>query len=216
MWTGTNVRRYYQRCNLLGWLLLALPALGSESFSVCHDFGCREETLVILDAEEWNSVRALFDAADAVEERQQIRFALGYMEYLAGRHSPLHRDVAGNLPSGASRLSELPPGQLDCIDESVNATRFLTLFQDTGLLRYHRVIGRAYRRSLFTQHWAAEIEDVATGRRFVYDTWFDDNGEPPVLVSSSRWHDLWFGGAGLNLTPWRRSTLTARHDRQQR
>ena len=85
------------------------------------------------------------------------------------------------------------------LDESLNATRFLTLLETQGLLRYHRVLERAYRRSLVTQHWAAQIEEVATGRRFVYDTWFKDNGRPPIMVSSERWHNLWLRARNVNL-----------------
>ena len=213
---GTVTATYYQRISFVAYLLLVFPAWAEETFHVCHDFGCRNETRVELDSHEWNSVRALFGASSAEEERQQIRYALGYMEYLAGRHSPLHRDVAGNLPPGVESLAGQPMGQLDCIDESINAHRFLMLFEKDGLLRYHRVLGRAYRRSLITQHWAAEVEDVATGRRFVYDTWFEDNGEPSLMVASSRWYNLWMTGGGLNSTPANRSTLPAQIDRQQR
>ena len=207
---------YYQRTSLIVWLLLAFPARAAESVWICHDFGCRNETRVVLDDAEWESVRELFDASDAAEERQQIGNALGYMEFLAGRHSPIHRDRGGNLPPGAERLAGLPPGQTDCIDESVNALRFMEMFRDAGLLKFHRIVGRAYRRSLITQHWAVEVEDVANGRRFVYDTWFEDNGEPPIMVTSPRWYNLWLAGSGLNLPPGRRSTLSMKNERPER
>ncbi len=202
----TALTRYYQRFALAGLLCLSSPALASVTFTVCHDFGCRDETLVTLDTAEWATVRALFVAANAKEERLLIRYALGYMEYLAGRYSPVHGDVARNLPPGVNHRAELGPGQLDCIDESINATRFLRLFEEEGLLQYHRVLDRAYRRSFVTQHWAAEVEDVTSGRRFVYDTWFADNGRPPVMVSSPRWYNLYIGANTLNLEDGSRST----------
>ena len=160
------------------------------SFEVCHGFGCRVESAVRVSDREWAAVAALFNAATPKEERQRIRHALAHMEQLAGRYSPIHRDVARNLPPGSGAGSADLVGQLDCVDEAVNATRFLELFQQDGLLRFHRVLRPAYRRTLFTQHWAAHVEEVPSGRRFVFDTWFYDNGQPPILVSSERWHDL--------------------------
>lgn len=186
----------HKRALLIGWLCLvptqAVAFAANPSVSLCHGFGCRLESNVTFSRAEWETVALVLQADDAVEERRQLKFALGYLEYLSGRRSPIGGDLGGNAGSGAR-------GQLDCIDESINATRFLGLLTQGGLLRFHRVVSRAYRRSLVTQHWAAQVEDVASGRRFVYDTWFDDNGRPPVMVSSERWHDLWPGSRPMNL-----------------
>ena len=81
----------------------------------------------------------------------------------------LPRDRALNLPKTDDiPESELFPGQQDCIDESINTTVFMRLFQQTGLLRHHRVLDRAYRRSIWDQHWAAEIEEIGTEERLCY------------------------------------------------
>ena len=189
-----------------GGLLLLVPVAMSWSsekasgvtFNVCHGFGCSVETTVQISAGEWNSVVALFGAASPKEERGQIKHALARMEYLAGRYSPISRDVAGNLPPDSRGTTADRLGQLDCVDEAVNATRFLVLFRDAGLLRFHRVLRAAYRRTLFNQHWAAQVEEIPSGRRYVFDTWFYDNGQPPILVSSERWHDLSFRGFRRN------------------
>ena len=180
-------------CTLLVSPVGAASAGDADStVELCHGFGCRLETSFTLTPAEWASIAVLMNVADSREERNQLKAVLGYMEYLAGMRSPIHQDLAGNAEAGGK-------GQLDCIDESVNATRFLILLENRGLLRYHRVLDRAYRRSLVTQHWAAQIEEVATGRRFVYDTWFKDNGRPPILVSSERWHNLWALSRNVNL-----------------
>ncbi len=174
---------------------LATPASATSReikviLEVCHGFGCREQTTVEINSKEWSSVTALFDAADSREERGQIKFALGYMEYLTGLYAPLGRDLAGNVQPEMNNGQRDRSGQLDCIDEAVNTTRFLQLFEKTGLLRYHRVLRPAYRRSFLVQHWAGHVEDVSSGERYVYDSWFKDNGQPPLLVTSKRWHDL--------------------------
>ncbi len=160
-------------------------------FEVCHDFGCRAQSQIMLSGEEWRSVTGILNASSASQERNRIKEAIARMEVLAGNYSPIHQDLAMNLPvHDVAKDAGQYSGQLDCIDESINTTRFLTLFSKQGLLRFHEVLDRAYRRSFIRQHWAAQVEDRESGKRYVIDSWFEDNGEPPVLVSSERWHDL--------------------------
>lgn len=142
---------------------------------------------------DWNQVTAIFGqtAKDAKEERERMRYGVALMETLVGNYTPTNVDVAGNWPSQDS--TELETGHMDCIDESINATTYLKLFEDAGLLEYHLVRKRAYRKSLFDQHWAAQFVDTRTGKTYVIDSWFQDNGELPVLVSGKSWHNLsWF------------------------
>ena len=129
-------------------LVLAVPAQSAVEFEVCYDFGCRNSSAVALTEEEWQSVTQLFDAENPVEERKIIKKAVARMETLAGRYSPVHRDLGMNLPAVVSHETgkrdappkvqdSLFPGQLDCIDESLNTTRFLQLFEQAGLLKFH-------------------------------------------------------------------------------
>ena len=183
--------RSYQLLTLLAGFVLPAVSHGFITFEVCYDFGCRNQNEVVLDESEWQSVASIVDAGDAAEERQQIKRAIARMESLVGHHTPTHKDLAMNLPvTDGVDNADLFPGQLDCIDESINTTRYLQLMASHGLLQFHSVLNRAYRRSFITQHWAAKIEDVQTGRQYVIDSWFEKNGEPPVLVSSERWYDL--------------------------
>ena len=173
-----------------GWIL-STSALGFVTLNVCYDFGCRSQQTVTLSRAEWQGIGSLFDAGSATEERQQIKLALARIEQLVGRYTPTYRDLAMNLPLADSASDqEKVSGQLDCIDESINATGYLQMLEQTKMLRVHRVLDRAYRRSFLTQHWAAQIEDLQSGRRYVIDTWFEENGKLPVLVSSESWHDL--------------------------
>ncbi|MBX2868026.1 MAG: hypothetical protein KTR18_05100 [Acidiferrobacterales bacterium] len=160
-------------------------------FEICYDFGCRSQSQIVLSGEEWRSVTGILNASSAAQERKRMKEAIARMEVLAGHYSPIHQDLAMNLPiHDVAKDARQYSGQLDCIDESINTTRFLNLFSQQGLLRFHDVLDRAYRRSFIRQHWAAQIEDRQTGKRYVIDSWFENNGEPPVLVSSERWHDL--------------------------
>ena len=81
-------------------------------------------------------------------------------------------------------------GQMDCIDESINTTTYLTLFEQQGYLRWHRVTDRAYRGSLLDAHWAAQVEQVDNAVKYVIDSWFQDNGMLPYIAKSTEWLDL--------------------------
>ena len=158
-----------------------------QKIAICYDFSCKTLQQVVLSAEEWRSVIGWFYPAahTAVEEREQLRQAIGWMEVVIGRHTPTHRDKGLNLEKNPEF-----PGQLDCIDESLNITTYMQLFQDQGHLRRHRVIDRAYRKAAFDAHWAGQIEEIDTGERFVIDSWFQDNGMLPYLSPSTDWFDI--------------------------
>lgn len=160
-------------------------------FPVCYDFTCKTEEVVTLSPSHWQSVLDLFDdpVATPHEERLIIQRAIGRMEQLAGFHTPTHRDLARNYTGEDNRLAELP-GQMDCVDESINTTTYLELFEERGLLTHHRVVERAYRRALLNQHWAGQVEEFESGRRYVIDSWFFDNGEVPYVLTSEEWNDI--------------------------
>lgn len=160
-------------------------------FPVCYDFTCKREEVVTLSPSHWQSILDLFDepAATPHEERLIIQKAIGRMEQLSGFHTPTYRDLARNYTGEDKRLAELP-GQMDCVDESINTTTYLELFERRGLLAHHRVVERAYRRALLNQHWAGQVEEYESGRRYVVDSWFFDNGELPYVIASDEWHDI--------------------------
>lgn len=156
---------------------------------VCHSFGCKYREVVSLADQEWREVSGWFSpaAASAADERTQIRKAIGWMEVVVGRYTPTHKDRGGNLPVGAEQ-----PGQLDCVDESKNTTTYLRLFERHGLLRWHRVVERAYRRAIVDEHWSGQIEEIETGERWIVDSWFQNNGYLPHVEKASEWRDIPF------------------------
>ncbi len=162
--------------------------LDFKAIPICYNFGCKTLRHAALSYSEWRGVSNWFrpTAASAAEERDRIRQAIGWMEVLIGQRTPTHRDKALNLVDPTARF----PGQLDCIDESRNTTAYLRLFESYGLMRWHRVVDRAYRRAIFDQHWAGQIEEIASGTRYVVDTWFEDNGYLPYVQPSEEWLDI--------------------------
>jgi hypothetical protein len=109
----------------------------------------------------------------------------GLFERIAGQVAPIHRGLAGN-PLAVARQ----PGRLDCIAESLNTTAWLILLDQHGLLRWHRVVERAYRAPLLDQHWAARIEEVATGEYYVVDSWPQYNGLPALIQTLEDWRPI--------------------------
>ena len=166
----------------------ATPPLGINNIPVCMNFSCREKQTIAISEEEWNSIANWLRpaASNAEMERTNIKNAIGWMEVIVGRHTPTHRDVGGDLGNPDAQY----PGQLDCIDESLNTTTYLKLFEQNNLLSYHKVIDRAYRRAIFDQHWAGQIEVIDSGERWVVDSWFQHNGYLPYLQTSEKWENI--------------------------
>ena len=163
-----------------------------HAIPVCYDFGCKSGAVVDLPVDEWLEVEGWFSSAAPTpeHERQQIKQAIGWMEVLIGRHTPAHKDLAFNLPTRQEDLSDLFPGQQDCIDEAVNTTTYMRLLEQKGLLRHHTVIEQAYRKALFDQHWAGQIRETVSGERYVVDSWFQPNGYLPVIQNSLDWENI--------------------------
>ncbi|KAA3633959.1 MAG: hypothetical protein DWQ08_01215 [Proteobacteria bacterium] len=160
-------------------------------FPVCYDFTCKTREVVRLSRTQWNSVAELFRYAPQSphEERIAIQKAVGRMEQVTGFHTPTHRDLSRNYTGEDDALAGLS-GQMDCVDESLNTTTYLEIFEQRGLLTHHRVVDRAYRRALLNQHWAGQVEEIASGERYVVDSWFFDNGQLPYVLHSDEWHDI--------------------------
>lgn len=168
-------------------LVMAAPLAAADSMPevlVCHGFGCRFQERVRLQQEELRALSSYLSppTADPDAERQRLAYAIGAMEVTVGRHTPTHQDAAGNSSD------QRGPGQLDCIDESRNTTTYLRLFEALGWLRWHRVVERAYRAPLLLdQHWSAQIEEIASGQRWVLDSWPDENGAPATVQATRDW-----------------------------
>ena len=139
--------------------------------------------MVILTASQWQSIRDLFTAdTSPSEERENIRLSIALLESTVGAITGTWRDLAGNV-AGAGQF-----GQLDCISESRNTTTFLHLLFDDGLLKWHDIEERRVRSPLiFNVHWTAVIVDRSTSEHFAVDSWFLDNGQPPVIQPLTDW-----------------------------
>ena len=177
---------------------------GLDGIPVCHGFGCRYKDVVSISAHEWNEIKAFFQppASSPEEERQQIRKAAGWFEVIMGHHTPINLDQPkDNFPGRFKSAAEQRTGtggdagkigQLDCVDDSLNMTTYLTLMDKAGLFKFHKAVERAYRRSAVDQHFAGQIEEIGTGKRWVVDSWFYGYGSLPVVEAAKEWSDVPF------------------------
>lgn len=187
---------------LVGAALFSLPALADtfvredivldprpDRFSVCYNGTCKEVAQTGLSAQQWHQIEAVFTprAPEPEMERKQIATAIGLMEQFVGVLTDTAHD------RGRNDVSEPGDNWMDCIDESTNTTTYLKMFQAAGLLRWHRVEDRQTRGwFLFGYpHTSAVVRDLSSGRSYAVDSWFYDNGVPPVILPVEVWHDGW-------------------------
>jgi hypothetical protein len=157
-----------------------------QHYSVCLDHSCATIVTDALSDSEWREVTAPLrrPPRGAADERADIGRSMALFETVVGRHT----GTSGDRGRNAAGFGQ--PGQLDCIDESTNTTTYLKLLEREGLLRYHRVAERATRFGLFVgmPHSTAVIEELDSRNRYVVDSWFYDNGQPPHIVRLEDWY----------------------------
>jgi len=191
--------------SLLAALLLAARIAGADvfvrddiitdptpgMFSVCHGTTCTVVTQVALDESQWQRIAEVFalEAADAQEERARIAEAIARFETVVG----VITDTSDDRPENQRAKGKGWWTQMDCIDESTNTTTYLRILVKAGLLRWHRVENRVT-RGWFLRGWphtTAVVSEVKTGARWVVDSWFFENGKPPVIVPLDLWKTGW-------------------------
>lgn len=159
------------------------------NFSVCYDHHCASLGNLALPPKEWRLVSRLFarQSANPAGERKQIAQAIARLEQITGRQTGASNDKGGDLKG----LGQ--PGQMDCIDESINTTTYLRMLEAGGLMRWHAVEDRAT-RGWFLRGWphtTAVIRDKRSGQMHAVDSWFLDNGKPPFIVPLEKWKEGW-------------------------
>lgn len=165
--------------------IFASSPVNAQSFSVCFEHGCASSVAVTLGTFDWQKIRELFAHAENAEsERAQIAKAIALLETIAA-------EKIGAADRGGTGL--VYTGQMDCIDESINTTTYLTLFMHTALLRWHRVEKPATRGWLLFgwPHTTAVMSEPETQQHFAVDSWFYDNGTAPVIVPLEEWKKGW-------------------------
>lgn len=162
-----------------------------QQFDVCYRHTCQAIAELSVDAAEWEEIRAIFQpgASSSAEERQLIARAVARMEVIVGEKIGTSNDKGGNL-QGISADGD----QMDCVDESTNTTTYMRMMQQDGLLHWHQVEDRKTRGFLIFGGWphtTAVISEKRSKKRWAVDSWFYDNGVPPVILPLQKWSDGW-------------------------
>jgi len=156
-----------------------------ELFSVCFDHSCTTVVTDSLTREEWRQATAPLQqaAATAPGERAAIARSIAILEEIVGQHNGTYRDKGRNLRGFGQ------PAQLDCIDESTNTNTYLHMLERDGRFKYHKVVERVTRFGLFVgmPHTTAVIQENESRTRYVVDSWFFDNGQPPYIEQLELW-----------------------------
>jgi len=166
--------------------LVGVERVTPEDFTYCSEHGCELQQSVSLSPAEWAQITEPLatPAADAAAERLAVAEAVGRFETAVARQTGTGGDKGGTQTFPDRR-------QLDCVDESVNTTRFLTMLAKAELLRFHirgRPVHRAFAGGF--SHMTATLRDAGAGTSWAIDSWFKDNGQAAEVVPL----DVWLAG----------------------
>ncbi len=163
----------------------AKPPMGN-TVSVCHAHGCQQQEPFTFTGDDISDLSVLMDYArnsdTAPEERRAIAYAIAWMERRVGPSTGTANDRASLGFMNAS-------GQLDCVDEATNATSYLLVLQNNGLLRHHTVIRPFSKASFFKwPHMAAMIRTRSNSQVYAVDSGVGPNGTNPAVTPASQWY----------------------------
>jgi hypothetical protein len=160
-----------------------------DDFKVCYAYGCQRSFEVRLTDEQWRQIRAVFEpASDTPElERERLSRAIGLLETIVGEMTGLDADIGGSFP-GAFRSN-----QMDCADEAINTSTYLTMLEEDGLIQFHDAKEPVVRGFFFNgwPHLGTVLVEKETGTRYVIDSSFLDNGEPAFVLPYKKWKSGW-------------------------
>ncbi len=159
-------------------------------FQHCRGYGCKYISNVEFSEKDWGNIKRTMNsgAATPAAEREAIKNTIALFEQQVGQKTGTDEDQWGTFRKTGAY-------QLDCVDESTNTTVYLSLLQQRGLLRHHHVESPTARFPLIHAgswpHQTAVISEKETGRFFVVDSWFHDNGEPAEIIDLKQWKEGW-------------------------
>lgn len=176
-------------CGNVGGINLAKYNHNDESineFVMCHGYGCTSRTYAWFTPKQWKSIQKTFKAKSktAEAEREKIATAISTMEKYISHLIGTEEDQA------KAPIFKNSDYELDCIDETVNTSKFLRFLSEDNLLKYHRIGRPAYRgigTNFMYPHNTATIIDIATNEIFVVDSYVYKNATRPDIRPLNNW-----------------------------
>lgn len=162
-------------------------------FVHCYGFTCRITVETSVTRPEMQRIGALFaqPPRTAREERQRVAQAIALWEQIVGAKTGTAADVGSE--TGDRRWND--EFQQDCMDETFNTTSYLMMMNEAGWIRFHSIVypsTRGPQNGFVAPHHAATLLEKGSTRRYVVDSWFFDNGQPPVVMPVEIWEKGWY------------------------
>lgn len=172
----------------------SVPVPHPDGIVVCHGYGCQMRTPVGLGKADADSLRRLMAPArtSAAAERRAIATTIAWFDRRVGREAGTTGRIAN---AGISNAGD--PGQMDCIDLSLNNTGLFLILEELRLLHHHQVMRPVARGFLIDgrgPHATPVLRDMHDGRDWAFDSWTHRFGELPDVMPLSTWMSR-----GLNL-----------------
>lgn len=160
------------------------------SFDVCHGFGCSYKTPVTLSSKHWEAVKKPLEirASDAAQERDRITMSVALMEQKVQEVTQMNADMA------EARTFEKDQHQMDCLDETINTSRYLAFLEAEKLLHFHETANPVHRGFFIDGKWphnSAAIKEKETGAVYVIDSYYTDNGGKVYSIDLKTWRAHW-------------------------
>jgi hypothetical protein len=153
---------------------------------VCSGYGCQHVNKFKFPDLLVSQLQDLFVSVDGPKtERAALAKAIGLIEKTAGPLTGTSQDRP-SIDFGGSG----DPSQLDCSDESINATSYMVILYKLGLINYHSIERPNWKGGIFKMtHQAAVITDETTGTQFAVDSGIGRNGAEPLIVPYDEWYE---------------------------
>lgn len=163
------------------------PEASPEKFIYCYGYGCRNQALTNFTDPEWRAIQKIFKKKSKTpeDERKKISKAIAKMEQYMGEEFGTKND----LPKAP--LSKESETELDCIDETVNTTKFLKFLEEADLLVFHKVSKPVYKGYMLNgvyPHNSAAVMETETGAVYVIDSYIFENGAEPNIRQLDNWY----------------------------
>lgn len=161
-----------------------------NDFYVCHGFNCTNRTPVSLSEQEWQTALSPFrtPAKDAADERSKIAQSIGLIEKMVQQKTGMNADL------GEATTFERDQDQMDCLDETINTSRYLHFIEKEGVLKFNEPadpIHRGYFVDGLWPHNSGAVMEKATEERYAIDSYYRDSGKPADIVPLDIWINNW-------------------------
>ncbi len=154
---------------------------------VCSGYGCVLKDRFSLTKKQQGRLRNIMVSGQksATLERKAVARAIAAMEtYARGRLR-----YKADIPKAPVRYNGYR-GQMDCIDESLNTTAYLTYLHGRGWLRHHKPRKSYAERGFILDgrypHKSA-VMIQKNGKKWAVDSWYKRDGKPPAIKPLKQW-----------------------------